>query len=62
MHYLRSVDDSDALRERLDRGGTVVVIGAGWIGAEVAASARQRGLEVTLVAPDHGPAGARAGP
>jgi 3-phenylpropionate/trans-cinnamate dioxygenase ferredoxin reductase subunit len=49
--YLRSVDDSDVLRERLDRGGTVVVVGAGWIGAEVAASARQRGLEVTVVAP-----------
>jgi 3-phenylpropionate/trans-cinnamate dioxygenase ferredoxin reductase component len=49
--YLRSVGDSDALRERLDRGGTVVVVGAGWIGAEVAASARQRGLEVTVVEP-----------
>ena len=49
--YLRSVQDSDALRERLDRGGAVVVIGAGWIGAEVAASARQRGLEVTVIEP-----------
>src|SRR5438093_2041422 len=49
--YLRSVDDSDALRERLDRGGSVVVIGAGWIGAEVAASARQRGLDVTVIEP-----------
>jgi 3-phenylpropionate/trans-cinnamate dioxygenase ferredoxin reductase subunit len=49
--YLRSVDDSDALRERLDRGGTVVVVGAGWIGAEVAASARQRGLEVIVLDP-----------
>src|SRR5215207_9754888 len=49
--YLRSVGDSDVLRARLDRGGTVVVIGAGWIGAEVAASARQRGLEVTVVEP-----------
>jgi 3-phenylpropionate/trans-cinnamate dioxygenase ferredoxin reductase subunit len=49
--YLRTHEDSDALRERLDRGGTVVVVGAGWIGAEIAASARQRGLEVTLVAP-----------
>jgi len=49
--YLRSVADSDALRGRLDRGGAVVVIGAGWIGAEVAASARQRGLEVTVVDP-----------
>ncbi len=49
--YLRSVGDSDALRERLDRGGSVVVVGAGWIGAEVAASARQRGLEVTVLDP-----------
>ncbi len=49
--YLRSVEDSDALRERLDRGGAVVVVGAGWIGAEVAASARQRGLDVTVVDP-----------
>jgi 3-phenylpropionate/trans-cinnamate dioxygenase ferredoxin reductase subunit len=49
--YLRSVGDSDALRARLDRGGAVVVIGAGWIGAEVAASARQRGLEVTVLDP-----------
>ena len=49
--YLRSVRDSDALRERLDRGGRAVVVGAGWIGAEVAASARQRGVEVTLLDP-----------
>jgi 3-phenylpropionate/trans-cinnamate dioxygenase ferredoxin reductase component len=49
--YLRSVADSDALRGRLDGGGAVVVIGAGWIGAEVAASARQRGLEVTVIDP-----------
>jgi 3-phenylpropionate/trans-cinnamate dioxygenase ferredoxin reductase subunit len=52
---LRSVDDSDRLRERLDRGGAVVIVGAGWIGAEVAASARQRGLEVTIVAPEKVP-------
>jgi 3-phenylpropionate/trans-cinnamate dioxygenase ferredoxin reductase component len=49
--YLRSVQDSDALRDRLDERGSVVVVGAGWIGAEVAASARQRGLEVTVVEP-----------
>jgi 3-phenylpropionate/trans-cinnamate dioxygenase ferredoxin reductase subunit len=47
--YLRTVGDSDALRERLERGGKTVVIGAGWIGSEVAASARQKGLDVTLV-------------
>jgi 3-phenylpropionate/trans-cinnamate dioxygenase ferredoxin reductase subunit len=55
VHYLRSVGDSDALRERLDRGGSVVVVGAGWIGAEVAASARQRGLDVTIVEPQSVP-------
>jgi 3-phenylpropionate/trans-cinnamate dioxygenase ferredoxin reductase subunit len=49
--YLRTVEDSDALRERLDQGGRMVVVGAGWIGTEVAASARQRGLEVTLLDP-----------
>jgi len=49
--YLRSVQDSDTLRERLDRGGALVVVGAGWIGAEVAASARQRGLDVTVIEP-----------
>jgi 3-phenylpropionate/trans-cinnamate dioxygenase ferredoxin reductase component len=49
--YLRSVADCDTLRGRLDRGGAVVVIGAGWIGAEVAASARQRGLDVTVIDP-----------
>src|SRR5947209_8213936 len=38
--YLRSVEDSDAIRERINRGGKLVTIGAGWIGAEVAASAK----------------------
>src|SRR5215208_1843365 len=51
IHYLRTLDDSDALRARLDAGGRLVVVGAGWIGCEVAASARQRGLEVTVIAP-----------
>ena len=49
VHYLRDLADSDALAARLNAGGRVVVIGAGWIGAEVAASARQKGLEVALV-------------
>ena len=50
IHYLRDVEDSDLLRSRLDAGsGHVVVIGAGWIGAEAAASARTKGLDVTLV-------------
>jgi 3-phenylpropionate/trans-cinnamate dioxygenase ferredoxin reductase component len=52
VHPLRTLADSDALRERLDMGGRLVVVGAGWIGSEVAASARQRGLDVTIVAPE----------
>jgi 3-phenylpropionate/trans-cinnamate dioxygenase ferredoxin reductase component len=51
IYYLRTLSDSESLRERLDAGGRVAVVGAGWIGSEVAASARQRGLDVTLVDP-----------
>jgi 3-phenylpropionate/trans-cinnamate dioxygenase ferredoxin reductase component len=46
---LRDLADADALRARLTTGAHLVVIGAGWIGAEVAASARQMGSEVTVV-------------
>jgi 3-phenylpropionate/trans-cinnamate dioxygenase ferredoxin reductase subunit len=53
--YLRTVADSDALRARLDRGGSMVVVGAGWIGAEVAASARQRGMDVAIIDPNSVP-------
>jgi 3-phenylpropionate/trans-cinnamate dioxygenase ferredoxin reductase component len=60
--YLRSVADSDALRARLDRGGSVVVVGAGWIGSEVAASARSRGLEVTVLEPQPVPLARVLGP
>ena len=50
VHVLRSVDDADLLRAELTGGaGTVVVIGAGFIGAEVAASCRALGLDVTIV-------------
>ncbi len=51
IYYLRSLDDSERLRERLRGGGKLVVVGAGWIGCEVAASARQMGLEVTVIDP-----------
>ena len=49
IHYLRDLADADALARRLEEGGRLVVIGGGWIGAEVAASARQKGLDVTIV-------------
>jgi 3-phenylpropionate/trans-cinnamate dioxygenase ferredoxin reductase subunit len=48
-YYLRDFRDCDALRGVLDQGGRLVVIGGGWIGSEVAASARQKGLDVTLI-------------
>jgi len=51
VYYLRTLADSDALRERLQAGARVAVVGSGWIGSEVAASARQLGLEVTLIDP-----------
>lgn len=50
VHLLRTVDQADALREALAAGGRrVVVIGAGWIGMEVAATARTLGNEVTVL-------------
>jgi 3-phenylpropionate/trans-cinnamate dioxygenase ferredoxin reductase subunit len=53
-HYLRTVDDADRLRAALAHATEVVVVGGGWIGSEVAASARQLGRSVTIV--DPGPA------
>jgi 3-phenylpropionate/trans-cinnamate dioxygenase ferredoxin reductase component len=55
VHYLRTHGDSDALAARLKGARHIVVIGAGWIGCEVAASARQLGVDVTIVAPNHVP-------
>jgi 3-phenylpropionate/trans-cinnamate dioxygenase ferredoxin reductase subunit len=49
IHYLRSLESCDALREALAGASRLVVVGAGWIGSEVAASARQLGKEVALV-------------
>ena len=61
VHTLRNRVDALRIREDLERGGKVVVIGAGFIGAEVASSARARGLDVTMVealsAPMIGPLG-----
>jgi 3-phenylpropionate/trans-cinnamate dioxygenase ferredoxin reductase component len=51
VHYLRDIEDSDELRELFTRGGRLIAVGAGWIGAEVSASARQMGMEVTLLDP-----------
>ncbi len=49
VHYLRTLADADDLSAAVVSSSPVVVIGAGWIGAEVAASARQMGAEVSMV-------------
>ena len=49
IHLLRTLDDALALRRAFATGPRVCVVGAGFIGAEVAASARSLGLDVTLV-------------
>jgi 3-phenylpropionate/trans-cinnamate dioxygenase ferredoxin reductase subunit len=53
--YLRSIDDARRLRERAVAGARLLVVGGGWIGMEVAATARGRGAEVTLVEPAEQP-------
>ncbi len=49
IHTLRTLDDCIALREAFEAGPRVTVVGEGFIGAEVAAVARGRGLEVTVL-------------
>lgn len=59
---LRTVADADILRERIGQAGRVVVVGAGWIGCEVAACARTLGAQVTLLTPDAFPLVRALGP
>jgi len=49
VHALRTVDDARAIRAALDAGARTVVIGAGFIGSEIASSASKRGVDVTVV-------------
>src|SRR3954469_6319186 len=49
VRYLRALDESEALRQRISSSRHVVVIGAGFIGLEFAATARAKGLEVDVV-------------
>jgi NADPH-dependent 2,4-dienoyl-CoA reductase/sulfur reductase-like enzyme len=51
VHLLRTLEDSRRLRSDLEQGGQLVVIGGGFIGAEIAATARSLGLAVTIVDP-----------
>ncbi|GAA1729764.1 FAD-dependent oxidoreductase [Isoptericola hypogeus] len=67
VQYLRTLEDSDLLASTLlpaslEGDGRVVVVGSGWIGMEVAASARMLGLDVTVVGLDEHPLEAVLGP
>ena len=48
---LRTLEESLALRERFTEGAAIVIVGAGWIGCEAAAAARQHGANVTMIEP-----------
>jgi 3-phenylpropionate/trans-cinnamate dioxygenase ferredoxin reductase subunit len=61
VHYLRRLGDSDALRDMFSRGGSLVVVGAGWIGLEAAAAARHYRVEVTVLEPQPSPLHAALG-
>jgi 3-phenylpropionate/trans-cinnamate dioxygenase ferredoxin reductase subunit len=49
VHYLRTLDDSDAIATEAAQGKRAVLIGGGFIGMEVAASLTQRGVRVTVI-------------
>ena len=49
IHYLRDIADSLAIRKRLEEGASLVIVGGGYIGLEVAAAARSRGVRVTVL-------------
>jgi 3-phenylpropionate/trans-cinnamate dioxygenase ferredoxin reductase subunit len=55
IQYLRSVDDSERLRETLSSASSVVVVGAGWIGLEVAAAARNAGVAAAVISLEEQP-------
>jgi NADPH-dependent 2,4-dienoyl-CoA reductase/sulfur reductase-like enzyme len=65
MHVLRTLDDARTLRRDLLPGARLVVVGAGFIGAEIASTARTMGVDVTVVeaapTPLAGPLGAQMG-
>ena len=61
VHTLRSLADAQALKDELVNDRRLVVIGAGWIGMEVAASARAAGMHVTVLTLDEVPLAAAMG-
>ncbi|WP_030145017.1 NAD(P)/FAD-dependent oxidoreductase [Spirillospora albida] len=62
QHILRTIDDARDLRGRLVEGTRVAIVGAGWIGAEVATTAAKKGCEVTVVEAADAPLAHALGP
>ncbi len=62
QRFLRTVDDALALRATLTPGTRLAIIGAGWIGAELATAAAPRGCQVTVVEAAPTPLAAALGP
>jgi 3-phenylpropionate/trans-cinnamate dioxygenase ferredoxin reductase subunit len=62
QHVLRTLDDALELRARLEPGVRLAIVGAGWIGAELATAAVARGAEVTVVEAAAVPVAAAVGP
>jgi 3-phenylpropionate/trans-cinnamate dioxygenase ferredoxin reductase component len=61
VHYLRTIDDAAALKALVANGASLAIVGAGWIGLEVAAAARQHGAAVTVVEAADAPLAASLG-
>lgn len=62
VHLLRTYDEAEALSKALESTEHLAIVGAGWIGLEVAASARGRGVEVTVIDPAELPLRTALGP
>ncbi|MGP5194893.1 NAD(P)/FAD-dependent oxidoreductase [Arthrobacter rhombi] len=61
VHYLRTLEDSEALAAALDDATNVVIVGASWIGLETADAARQKGCRVIVIGPGQAPLEASMG-
>lgn len=55
VHTIRTISDARRLRSDLDRASSVAIIGAGFVGSEVASAARLRNLDVTIIEAASGP-------
>lgn len=62
VHMLRTIEDSTSMLQAFSAAERVAIVGAGWIGCEVAAAARGHGLDVTLIDPADTPLYGSMGP